>query len=56
MISLTTLMILTKIIYLQLFKFIIRDEKFFVINVTITRLFTYLLRKSISFIFHVFDI
>ena len=38
MISLAALIIITKMIYSQLFKFIMRDEDFFIINVTIYKI------------------
>ena len=55
MMSSTTLMISTKMMYLQLFEFVMRDEDFFVINVMITQLFSHSIQKSVSFMFHVFD-
>ena len=55
MMSLTTLMILTKMMYSRLFESVMRDEDFFIINVMITRLLSHSIRKSISFMFHIFD-
>ena len=51
----TALMTLTKMIYSQLFKSVMRDKDCFIINVIIKRFFLYSIQKSISFIFHVFD-
>ena len=53
--SLTTLIILMKMMYLRLFESVMRDEGFFIINVIITRLLSHLIQKLISFMFHVFD-
>ena len=53
--SSTTLMISTKMMYLRLFEFVMRDEGFFVINVMITQFLSHSIQKSISFMFHVFD-
>ena len=55
MMSSTALMTSTKMMYLQLFEFVMRDESFFVINVMITRLLSHSIRKSVSFMFYVFD-
>ena len=52
----TTLMISTKIIDLRLSESIMHDRDFFIINIIITQSLAYLIRKSISFIFHILDI
>ena len=55
MMSSTTLMTSIDVIYLRLFKLIMRDENFLVINITIIQLLSHSIRKLISFMFHVFD-
>ena len=56
MISLTALMISTEMIYSRLFESIMLGNDFFVVNITIIQVFAHSIRKSISSIFHVFDI
>ena len=55
MVSPAALMASTEMMYSRLFKSVMRGEDFFVVNVMITRLFSHLIRKSVSFMFHVSD-
>ena len=51
-----TLMTSKAVIYSRLSESVMRGEGLLIINVTIRRLLPHLMRKSVSSIFHIFDV